>query len=255
MTKTKAQLPSGVAWHCKKHKTFADTSQINCAYCGYPDAKDAKLSASVEKRFDEKFANIEQGNELMVGDIVDGEIELYKASEVKQHLALELSRAEVWKDLEGYVGLYQVSTLGRVRGLRRNKKILKPAISGNGSLTVVLCSYKRWTKSVHRLIAQTFIPNYENKPEVNHIDGDRTNNRVDNLEWVTRSENEKHAYRTGLKSQKGESNFRSKLKVTDIDKIRTFRRYGLPQYEIAKIFGVTPACVSSVCRRITWKHV
>lgn len=121
--------------------------------------------------------------------------------------------SEIWKDIKGYEGFYQVSNLGNVRsvdrvvkhpryGERKEKgRLLKPRkVSKNGRyLTVLLCKNgKQVNHRVHRLVAEAFIPNEYNKREVNHIDGNRENNRADNLEWVTREENMRHAFNTGL---------------------------------------------------------
>lgn len=116
---------------------------------------------------------------------------------------------EIWKDIIGYENLYQVSNLGNIRSLcfgARNKRksntirMLKIGYTNVGYSKVEL--YKDGIskiKYVHRLVAETFIPNPDNKPEVNHINGDKTNNSIDNLEWVTSSENKRHALNTGLK--------------------------------------------------------
>ncbi|MDM0987481.1 NUMOD4 domain-containing protein [Clostridium perfringens] len=114
---------------------------------------------------------------------------------------------EVWKEIKGYEGMYQISNLGRVkaleridsRGLRRKEKILKYNNTKNGYLEAVLCKNGK-TKhiTVHRLVAIHFIENINNLPIVNHIDGNKQNNKVDNLEWCTYSYNVKHAFRTGL---------------------------------------------------------
>lgn len=107
---------------------------------------------------------------------------------------------ERWRDIKGYEGLYQVSDLGRVKSLNCHRsgkeKILKPVDNGKGYKLVHLVKEKRlkW-KSVHRLVAESFIINNNNKPTVNHIDGNRANNKVDNLEWATYSENNIHSYR------------------------------------------------------------
>ena len=103
---------------------------------------------------------------------------------------------EIWKDIEGYEGLYEVSSYGRVRSLGqfvnhnfggnayRKGRLLKPGLGSRGYLSVTLCKNGiRKIYTVHRLVAQAFIPNINNLPIINHKDEDRTNNSVDNLEW------------------------------------------------------------------------
>ncbi|AWH15268.1 NUMOD4 motif protein [Enterococcus phage vB_EfaS_AL2] len=112
---------------------------------------------------------------------------------------------EEWRDIKGYEGLYQVSNLGRIKSLKRTTnnyscntdKILKPSFNKKGYLQLQLCKDNcAKTCRVHRLVAEAFIANHGNKPEVNHIDEDKTNNMVSNLEWVTSKENVNHGTRT-----------------------------------------------------------
>lgn len=103
---------------------------------------------------------------------------------------------EEWKNVVGYEGIYQVSTSGKVRNAYGH--ILKPETARNGYKRVTF--YDRKKHSVHRLVAMAYIPNPENKEVVNHINGVKDDNRVENLEWLTWGENEKHAYAIGLKN-------------------------------------------------------
>lgn len=116
---------------------------------------------------------------------------------------------EIWKDIEDYEGLYQVSNLGNVRSLNYNgtHKIKEMAhqLMRKGYLRVHLSKNNKSKRiSIHRLVAETFIPNPNNLPQVNHIDGNKQNNCVSNLEWCTNLENQRHAWNNGLrKSKKG----------------------------------------------------
>lgn len=120
---------------------------------------------------------------------------------------------EIWKWVDGYQGFYKVSNLGRVKSVDRyvycevslNKlqhlfgKVLKSKIDKKGYAIVYLSKEgKQKAKKIHRLVAQAFIPNPLNLPQVNHIDGNKTNNNVSNLEWCDNSYNQKHAHETGL---------------------------------------------------------
>jgi hypothetical protein len=168
--------------------------------------------------------------------------------------------SEVWKDVIGYEGYYQVSNKGRVRGLTRtvgaaNKKtkIIKgrlkvPTMNEyRGYLQIVLSKKgKNKTFKIHRLVAIVFIENVKNLQDVNHKDGDKLNNNVTNLEWVTRKDNIIHAYDNGLQKH-GENRVGAKLKDYEAREIYSLANEGLlSQIDIAKLYGITQQAVSQI---------
>lgn len=171
---------------------------------------------------------------------------------------------EIWKDIIGYEGLYQISNMGRVKALSVRKlrgiyyhtqpeKIMKLNTSGKRYYNVQL-SRDNINKyySVHRLVATHFVPNIENKSTVNHIDGDRYNNCYSNLEWCTVKENIHHALRTGLKKAFGENHKHSKLKNEDVLFIRSSTK---PNIELATKYSVYITTIQKIRKIQTWKHI
>ena len=120
---------------------------------------------------------------------------------MKDNPVLNNNIQETWKPIPGFEGFYEASTLGNIR-TTRTSKVLKTYTINSGYQSLKLCvNYKRTSHLVHRLLALTFLDNSENKATVNHIDGDKNNNSVLNLEWNTISENIKHAYNNDLHSK------------------------------------------------------
>lgn len=153
------------------------------------------------------------------------------------------------KDILEFDGLYKVNELGEVYKFNSNGlKKMKNQIDKDGyEVLNFKFGGKIIGRKVHRLVAQHYIPNPLNKRCVNHIDGIKTNNKVDNLEWVTHSENMIHATKLGLAKNKGELNPRAKLKNTQRDEIIRLRKEGKKLKEIANLYGISFQHVSDLC--------
>ena len=152
---------------------------------------------------------------------------------------------EVWKDVTGYEGFYQVSNLGNVKN--RNKK-LKPNISNVGYKYVILSKNKNpKTCTIHRLVATAFIKNPNKKRCVNHKDGNKLNNHKDNLEWCTYTENRVHALNNKFGNNYSETHWNSKLSKKDVLDIKLkILEKKLTQKEIAKIYNVNQSTISDI---------
>lgn len=162
---------------------------------------------------------------------------------------------EIWKDIEGYEGLYQVSNLGNIKSCysRRYKSepIMKLVTHHTGYLVVTLCKNgKRRQCRVHTLVAKAFIPNPNNYPIVNHIDGNKANNHSLNLEWTTYKANTNHAISIGLMNPKdtpkrmGKANLFSKP-VIQYDLSGNFVKLWDCQSDAARSFGCDPRSISA----------
>ena len=167
---------------------------------------------------------------------------------------LEDLDGEEWADVAGYEGLYQVSTFGRVKSFWHGKTaIRKPWVDKRGYLYVDLYkdgNHERF--GAHQLVVRTFIPNPDNKPEVNHEDGHPLNNYVGNLSWVTSNENHKHALQNGL-ILNGDKCSWSKLSDEQVAYIRE-NPDCLLQKDLAKKFGITRQSISEIQTGRTRKH-
>lgn len=171
---------------------------------------------------------------------------------------------EEWRAVVGYEGLYEVSNLGRVRrvtdaakGGYMSGRIVKSLPHTHGYLRVGLYKDRKCRSGyIHRLVATAFIENPEGKREVNHKDGNKQNNRVENLEWMTTSENQQHAYDVLKRiGPRGEVCGRSKLTSDIVRSIRAAKADGETAVAIAKRWGVHNTTVDAVLKGKTWWHV
>jgi len=174
---------------------------------------------------------------------------------------------EIWKSVVGYEGCYEVSSKGRVRSVerfltRRNGVIYhaksyiltQHVLPDTGYITVGLWDIgKSKTLKVHRLVAKAFLPNMSSiKLHVNHKDLDKENNHLENLEWVTKLENEHHALKHGRLDGTNNPNFRQKLNPEAVHAVKWLFYIGSRQRTIASIFGISQSMVSSTVNGKRW---
>ena len=158
----------------------------------------------------------------------------------------------MWKEAYGFNN-YLCNEKGEIYSLLRNK-ILKGRSLKGYKRVALMKDGKTIDVLVHRLIAQTFLPNPENKPYINHIDGDKTNNSVSNLEWCTQKENVQHAIETGLKDDRGTHSSRASCNEEKLKEIRSLISEGKRNEEIAKIVGVSKDVVRYIRCNRTYKE-
>jgi len=170
---------------------------------------------------------------------------------------------EEWRDVPNFEG-YQVNSIGKVRSVDRfcgdrrgviHGKLLKPFINRRGYLEVNLYkNSKSTTKIIHRLVAKAFIPNDFNKPQVNHIDGNKLNNKVSNLEWMSNSENQLHAYSLGLQpSRAGENNVKAKITDKSVTELKVLYNSGKTIVDISNIMNINVSIIRNIIYGRTWK--
>lgn len=171
---------------------------------------------------------------------------------------------EKWKDIKGFESAYMVSNTGRIKSkdrtiesgrgwnVTRKSKVIKLSINkATGYYMINLnCRGKKYPKLIHRLVAQAFIPNKLSKETVNHKDGNKLNNHVSNLEWATRSEQNIHASKMGLKKFTGVNHSQHKLTESQVIEIRSRKIKPL-----GSEFGVSDMTISDILKRRSWKHL
>lgn len=173
---------------------------------------------------------------------------------------------EIWRDIEGFEGHYQVSNLGRVRSLDRiitdttsgysrsrvfKGSILNPIIRKNGYCSVVLSDRKSYL--IHRLVLLSFIGKDNSKVFVNHKNGIKEDNRLVNLEWATRKQNMNHAFNTGL-AHSGDKCYNSKLTNEDVREM-LLNNENLSMNQLASKYNITYSSVYKIVKRHTWKRI
>ena len=159
---------------------------------------------------------------------------------------------EIYKDIEGYKGRYQVSNLGNVKSLSREvvrsdgskyfikERVLKQSLARNGYLCITLDNKGKKSFRVHRLVAKSFIVNPKKLPQVNHLNGIKTDNKALNLEWTTKSKNQIHAYKLGL--QKKEKLF----DVEEAEKIRFLKDF-YTYRDLEEFFNCSKTTLGDIC--------
>ena len=173
---------------------------------------------------------------------------------------------EKWRSIKDFEGVYEISSYGNVKSLDRQisystkkgnftriqkERILKPGNDKDGYKQVVLCGGSgKYTKRVHRLVAEAFIPNPENKEHVNHKCPDKSNNRFDNLEWATIKENNQHALDNGLLYGN------AKLNTDQIIEIRSlYSKKKITHREISKKYSISLSTVHYILKGKRWPKV
>lgn len=185
-----------------------------------------------------------------------------------------MANEEVWLPVVGWEKYYEVSNKGRVRSLGRSilksngysdyihrykPRLLKPSKNKNGYMEVKLSKHSKSNSvKVHRLVAEAFIENTGNKPQVNHKNSDRADNNIHNLEWVTASENSIHAWNEGKHcrmKRSGEKAKSSKLKEVEVVFIKHWLQSGYFQKDIASTFSVSTSLISAINNGIAWSYL
>lgn len=160
---------------------------------------------------------------------------------------------EIWKKILEYEGLYEVSNTGKVRDLKGN---IKPMYKNNKGYLCLSLYYngKTYHPTIHRLVAKAFIPNPDNYSQINHIDCDKDNNIVDNLEWC----NQRYNYDEGMKTfqySKNEEHYFAKLKNSDIPMVYNLYKLGFTRVTVSRIFNVNPSSLEAIEKGISYREL
>jgi len=168
---------------------------------------------------------------------------------------------EQWQPIKGYEGRYEVSDHGNVKSLCHSSSgRLRKSFLGLGGYNAVQIYRNGVPKGfyIHRLVAQAFLPNPEGKPQVNHKNGVKTDNRIENIEWCTNSENRQHAYDVGLQAKRpGEINGNASLSSYQVKRLRLLHECSprLTLNDLARAFSVDRSTIHLILKRKTWQNI
>lgn len=185
-----------------------------------------------------------------------------------KNLSLNNIDGEIWKDVLGYEGFFKISNFGRIKSMYRGvayykkrlrfikEKILHQKIQQNGYLVVGLrkAGIKRKFVLIHRVVADSFL-GINPIMQINHIDCNKKNNRIENLEWCTQKENNHHAIKNGLTNNVGVNNPKCVLTEIDVIEIRRLYDDGKRICEIVKNYPVQKPAIWKIVKKIYWKHL
>lgn len=159
--------------------------------------------------------------------------------------------SEIWK-LISEDTKYSVSNCGSIK-VNKTNRIMKQHISRGGYYAICIGKKHRYS---HRLVALEFLSNFENKPEINHIDGNKLNNNASNLEWIDRSNNMKHAYNIHLMQKpKGIKHPKAKLTEADVMEIKRLVKLGISQTEVSQQYNLHKTTINRIILGKAWSHV
>lgn len=187
--------------------------------------------------------------------VSDFSFEKLIGNEEKIYYDVEGEGEEIWKDIEEHPG-YKISNFGNILNVKKMKK-LKPCVNSSGYKKIVLHGTNVY---IHRLVAETFIPNPCSLPEVNHKDGNKWNNTVENLEWVNKSENALHAFQKGLRTIDGYTRYRvaktsHKFSSIDIKNIHDLFEEGFTKTQIAHLYNCSDSVICNILNKKTYIEI
>ena len=167
-----------------------------------------------------------------------------------------MKQKEIWRDVVGYEDWYKISNLGRVWHKKNKYYVSISSPKGSYKMLRLTTDEGSKVKRLHRLLAKAFIPNPNNKECINHKDGNKLNNDLSNLEWISRGDNIRHAFDIGLVDNSGENSHNSKLKDDIVLEMRNAYNLGCFSFaELGSAYGVTRSVAWKAVSGHTWSHI